>query len=137
MKKNLNSLFLEGKIKKIVGILLLLMFCLVPLLADPCGDVNSSGEIDIVDALLIAQFYVDLNPQDFDEGAADADGNGTIDIIDALLIAQYYVELISELPGCVVPATPTPGSSQTYELQAETKATWDDAEFENIHYDFC
>ena len=40
MKKNLNLLFWEGKIKKTVGILLLLMFCLIPLPAEPCGDVD-------------------------------------------------------------------------------------------------
>jgi hypothetical protein len=59
------------------------------------GDVNSDGEVDIVDALLTAQFYVGLNPSGFNEAAADADCNGNIDIVDALLIAQYYVGLIS------------------------------------------
>ena len=99
--------------KKTTCILLLLMFRLIPLLAEPCGDVDSNGYIDIVDALLIAQHYVNLNPQDFDEGAADTDGDGTIDIVDALLIAQYYVDLISELPGCVLPPTPTPTPGPT------------------------
>ncbi len=108
MKKNFNSMFLKEKLKKTLCILLLLMFSLIPLLAEPCGDVDSNSEIDIVDALLIAQYYVDLNPRDFDEGAADVDGDGIIDIVDALLIAQYYVDLISELPGCVVPPTPGP-----------------------------
>jgi hypothetical protein len=54
------------------------------------GDVNDNGIVDIVDALLVAQFYVGLNPSNFDEGRADANCNGTIDIVDALLIAQYY-----------------------------------------------
>ncbi|MBN2444067.1 MAG: hypothetical protein JXJ04_22075 [Spirochaetales bacterium] len=67
----------------------------------PCGDVNSDGMIDIIDALLIAQVYVDLQPSFFDESAADVNGDGFIDIIDALLIAQYYVGLIQTLPGCV------------------------------------
>ena len=68
----------------------------------------TNDEIDIVDALLIAQHYVDLNPRNFDEGAADTNGDGAIDIVDALLISQYYVDLISELPGCDVPPTPGP-----------------------------
>lgn len=59
------------------------------------GDVNNSGSIDIVDALLVAQYYVGLNPSNFDSSRADTDCDGTIDIIDALLIAQYYVDLIS------------------------------------------
>jgi lysophospholipase L1-like esterase len=59
------------------------------------GDVNSDGSITIIDALLTAQYYVDLNPQDFNPANADTDCDGDIDIIDALLIAQYYVNLIS------------------------------------------
>jgi hypothetical protein len=64
---------------------------------DP-GDVNCSGNVDIVDALLVAQFYVGLNPAGLTECAADVDCNGRIEIIDALLIAQYYVGLIAEFP---------------------------------------
>jgi uncharacterized protein (DUF362 family) len=60
------------------------------------GDVNSNGSIDIVDALLVAQYYVGLEPQTFDPSVADVNCNGSIDIVDALLIAQYYVGLISE-----------------------------------------
>lgn len=59
------------------------------------GDVNEDGTIDIVDALLVAQFYVGLAPSNFNESLADTNCDGTIDIIDALLIAQYYVGLIS------------------------------------------
>ncbi len=59
------------------------------------GDVNSSGVVDIVDALLIAQFYVGLNPANFTQSRADTNCSGNIDIVDALLIAQYYVGIIS------------------------------------------
>ena len=61
------------------------------------GDVNSDGEIDIVDALLIAQYYVGLDPSDFNSAAADTNYDGNIDIVDALLIAQYYVGIIPGL----------------------------------------
>jgi xyloglucan-specific exo-beta-1,4-glucanase len=60
------------------------------------GDVNGDGDINIVDALLTAQYYVGLNPSGFNTDAADTNCNGSIDIVDALLIAQYYVGLISE-----------------------------------------
>jgi alpha-galactosidase len=60
------------------------------------GDVNASGTIDIVDALLVAQYYVGLNPSNFDISYADADCNGQINIVDALLIAQYYVGLVTQ-----------------------------------------
>ncbi|MBY9005440.1 MAG: hypothetical protein KGD63_01650 [Candidatus Lokiarchaeota archaeon] len=61
------------------------------------GDVNHDGEVDIVDALMIAQYYVGQDPQPFYEEEADVDDSGEIDIVDALLIAQTYVGLI-ELP---------------------------------------
>ena len=60
------------------------------------GDVNTDGRIDIVDALMVAQYYVGLNVSGFNPAVADADCNGNIDIIDALIIAQYYVGLISQ-----------------------------------------
>ncbi|MBN1699952.1 MAG: glycoside hydrolase family 9 protein [Spirochaetales bacterium] len=61
------------------------------------GDVNDSGSIDIVDALLVAQYYVGLSPENFNSGMADANCDNTINIVDALLIARYYVGLIDEL----------------------------------------
>jgi beta-glucosidase len=61
------------------------------------GDVNSNGSVDIVDALLVAQYYVGLNPSNFNTVAADTNCSGAIDIVDALRIAQYYVGLISSL----------------------------------------
>ena len=60
------------------------------------GDVDGNGSINIVDALLIAQYYVDLNPSPFDASQADTDCDMDVDIIDALLVAQYYVDLINE-----------------------------------------
>ena len=41
-------------------VLMLLICCLFQISAAPCGDINSDGSIDIVDALLIAQYYVGL-----------------------------------------------------------------------------
>ncbi|MBN2441186.1 MAG: agmatine deiminase family protein [Spirochaetales bacterium] len=59
------------------------------------GDVNSDGMVDIVDALLVSQFYVGLDPAGFNQSKADTNCDGSIDIIDALLIAQFYVGLIT------------------------------------------
>jgi hypothetical protein len=76
------------------------------------GDVNSDGNITIIDGLLVAQYYVDLQPQNFNPGVADVDGNNSINIIDALLIAQYYVGLINEFP-VEGQNTPDPTSAPT------------------------
>jgi len=63
------------------------------------GDVNLDGQVNIIDALLIAQYYVGLvSSQVFDEGDADVNCNGVIDIVDALLVAQYYVGLLNSFP---------------------------------------
>jgi hypothetical protein len=62
------------------------------------GDVNGNGTIDIVDALLIAQAYVELNPSNYNTACADVNCSGAVDVADALLIAQRYVGLISSFP---------------------------------------
>jgi hypothetical protein len=59
------------------------------------GDVNDDGEINIVDALLVAQYYVGLNPSNFNINNADTNCDGEVNILDALLIAQYYVGLVN------------------------------------------
>ena len=48
-----------------------------------------------MDALLIAQYYVGLDPANFVPENADTNCDGSIDIVDALLVAQYYVGLIT------------------------------------------
>ena len=71
------------------------------------GDVNGDGTVNIIDALVTAQYSVGLNPSPFIQTAADVDCSGIINIVDALQIAQYYVGLISGFPQCYTPA-PTP-----------------------------
>lgn len=58
------------------------------------GDVNSDGSINVIDALMIAQYSVGLNPANFNPAAADVSCDGTINIVDALMVAQYYVGII-------------------------------------------
>jgi len=88
---------------------MLLICCLSQTFAATCGDANASGSIDVVDALVIAQYYVGLSPANFDPTAADVNGDSAIDILDALRIAQYYVGLVSEL-SCSG-TTPIPGTT--------------------------
>jgi hypothetical protein len=91
-------------------VMFLFVFCLGHVYAAECGDVNSDEAVDILDALIIAQHYVGLNPSNFDSTVADVSGDGTIDIVDALLVAQFYVGLVDELTGC---ATITPQPPET------------------------
>jgi len=69
-----------------------------PTAAGVRGDVNGDGIINIVDALLIAQFSVGQTPPNFNSLTADVNCSGAIDIIDALLIAQLSVGLITGFP---------------------------------------
>jgi len=62
---------------------------------DNLGDVNLDANENIVDALLIAKYYVGLNPSPFNTDAADTNCDDSINIVDALLTAQYYVGLIN------------------------------------------
>ncbi|MBN2736162.1 MAG: family 43 glycosylhydrolase [Spirochaetales bacterium] len=56
------------------------------------GDVNSDGQVNIVDALLVAQYYVGLL-ESINFEAADVNRDNTVNIVDALLIARAYVGL--------------------------------------------
>ena len=90
----------KSNVKLMFMVLVILVFGLGRVFGATCGDVNTDGAADIVDALLIAQYYVGLNPSNFDSTVADVNDDSAIDIVDALLVAQLYVELIDELPGC-------------------------------------
>jgi len=78
---NKKSLFLVLLLLTATGVL--------PLLSQNLGDVNNDGSINIVDALLIAQYYVGLNPEQFNSNYAYLNCADGINIVDALLIAQY------------------------------------------------
>lgn len=95
------------KIKCLLFILVFSTVLLSGVFGQTLGDVNSDSSVDIVDALLVAQYYVGLNPSPFDSNQADANCDGGIDIVDALLIAQYYVGLVDEL-SCGDTPDPTP-----------------------------
>lgn len=70
------------------------------------GDVNNSGQVDIVDALQIARYSAGLNPEGFYLNEADVDCSGNADIIDAMLVARYSAGLLNALP-CDTPPTTT------------------------------
>jgi len=62
------------------------------------GDANDDGIVNIVDALVIAQYSVGLSVT-INLDNADANCDGTVNIVDALMIAQYYVGLVPSI-GC-------------------------------------
>jgi hypothetical protein len=62
------------------------------------GDANGDDDVDIADALNIAQAVVGVIPEVKRPGNADVNHDGQETMTDALLIAQYVVGLIPELP---------------------------------------
>jgi hypothetical protein len=81
----------------------------IPAQAGP-GDPDGNGAVDIVDAFVVAQYYIGLELPGFDRDAGDVNCTGSIDIIDAFLIAKYYVGLISKFTDCRPTPAPTPVS---------------------------
>jgi hypothetical protein len=108
----------QMKRKAVFWVVLLLLCTFGSASAAEIGDVNNDASINIVDALLIAQFYVGLNPSNFDQGVADVNGDGSINIVDALLVAQYYVGLVTVWPpggASTSPPTNPPSGGGTVE----------------------
>ncbi|MBN2442686.1 MAG: cellulase family glycosylhydrolase, partial [Spirochaetales bacterium] len=83
--------------KMLLSVLFTLVLAVSPEAAS-IGDTDGDNQITIIDALLIARYYVGL-PVTIDSDAADANCDGAIDIIDALTIARYYVGLLNSLCG--------------------------------------
>jgi len=63
------------------------------------GDANGDGNVDIFDALIVAQYDALMKSQSDLAGfsVADADCSGNVDIFDALRIAQFDALMISNL----------------------------------------
>jgi hypothetical protein len=121
-------------IKIFVFMSMFLVFTIMTSSAQDLGDVNNNGDVDIIDALMIAQFYVGLDPSGFISSAADVNCSGDIDIVDALLVAQFYVGLISELscgdetPGPTsTPGQVTPGPTSPPGEMYTGNSTWFEA----------
>ena len=63
------------------------------------GDVDGNGIINMLDVLMLCQYYVDgckYDPNGYavtiNENAGDVDGNGVLNMLDVLMLCQYYVD---------------------------------------------
>lgn len=60
----------------------------------PIGDVNSDGDISVVDATLVQKYIVGLEKlTDLQKKSAEVNGDGEISVVDATLIQKYIVSL--------------------------------------------
>ena len=81
----------------LISILLLGFFIIANFLyGQEKEDVNEDGVENIIDALMIAQYYVGLDPPGLNSALADVDSDGIINIIDALKVTQYDVGIITK-----------------------------------------
>ena len=55
------------------------------------GDVNSDGQVDTQDAILVIQRYLGESPSGFSETVSDMNNDGNIDTQDAILIIERYL----------------------------------------------
>ncbi|MBQ7921885.1 MAG: hypothetical protein IJ325_04820 [Clostridia bacterium] len=63
------------------------------------GDANLDGVVDMFDAQLILEYYVDLiDANEIALSLADVNADNIIDMFDAQLILEYYVGLITVFP---------------------------------------
>jgi expansin (peptidoglycan-binding protein) len=114
-----------GRKGRHVMAIVIFVLCTATSFAQVLGDVNGNGAADIIDAMLIAQYYVGNIPAVFDTAVADTNCSGTIDIIDALRVAQFYVGTLTELScGNATPA-PTAAETAAPGTPAPTAATGD------------
>ena len=94
--------------------------------ASPTGDVNGDSQVDIIDALRIAQYSAGIQLTGFNVDVADANCDNAVNIVDALYIARYSA-LIRPPPGCsqtIAPtSTPTVTASPTPTLTASPTCT--------------
>ena len=98
-----NRYSIIKKILPLCIVLFLITFNLFTQTSSNCGDVNTDGIVNIVDALIIAKYYVGLSTLTIEESIADVNGDGTVNILDSLLIARFYIGLESTLNCAVVP----------------------------------
>ena len=56
------------------------------------GDVNSDGELDLSDAIMVIYYSLGVRPTLFKETAADLNGDGEIDLADAIMIIYMSLD---------------------------------------------
>ncbi len=74
------------------------------------GDLDLDGDVDLSDAMALAQNYAGVAgaPGDFGWADGDLDGDGDVDFADAMLLRRNYTGDIAELEGINLPE-PTAG----------------------------
>ena len=78
--------------------ILVLITLTTTLSAQAIGDSNNDGAVDIVDALIVAQYFVGLSPSGFIVSVSDVNDDGAVDIADSIYLLQHLFGSGSDLP---------------------------------------
>ncbi len=77
----------------------------------PAGDVNCSGNVDSIDALLVLQYAAGMPVLVCEQSHSDVNWDGAVNALDAALILQVEAGVIPEFPPGVIhfcdPSYPT------------------------------
>jgi hypothetical protein len=88
------------------------------------GDVNSTGEVDVADAILVLRHIVGLITLEGDDlHAADVNASGAVDVADAILILRKIVGLIE-----IFPAQENLDEAEAAVIAAETSLSQEDVD---------
>jgi competence ComEA-like helix-hairpin-helix protein len=86
-------------IKLVLISLILLLFIPLDASANIHGDINSDGQIDVLDIALVLKQVLGLEIlSTAQQGIADVNGDGVVDVQDVTLILQKSLMLIDEFP---------------------------------------
>ena len=80
------------------------------------GDVNTDGEVSIIDVVLMQQQIAGMNPQPFSPELADIDRSGDVSIVDVVLLQQFIAGTRSG-PFIEVDGVTTDATTVTAQLQ--------------------
>lgn len=102
-----------------------------------CGDADNNGSVNDIDALVIAQYYIGLDPEDLlAPEVIDVNCDGKKNIVDAFMVALYYVDLIPGLACCTGASAEFPYSPYKYPSQISSVSV--DQNDDNVYIgDMC
>jgi hypothetical protein len=56
------------------------------------GDVDGDGQVKVLDAMAIIDYFLKKKPEPFNAAVADMDGDGEIKVLDAMAVIDIYLK---------------------------------------------
>ncbi len=68
----------------------------------PPGDANCDGQVNVLDAIVVLNYYLGNEPEPFCFEQADVNQDGAINVLDAIVILNIFLGVSEPLPGTVL-----------------------------------